>query len=195
MSTSNGVGFDSEGLKRSYDKPFKTKKVKVPPEPATIGLYGIKDPSARVMEKYGVDIAWWRERISAQKGLCPICNGTRERMVIDHEHAKGWKKMPAEKRRAYVRGIVCWFCNLYYLCRGMTVQRAVNTVEYMREFQVRFDLGKNPEIAANRGAYLTNHEADKATALTRVKAVSEANKIRVEAMNYPENGGQEGGLG
>lgn len=168
----------ADALKDGYVKPIKAKKAKAPTEVVAIGPFGVKDPTARVQDKYGIDLEWWRNQIATQHGLCPICSGTRERMVVDHEHVKGWKKMPPEKRRLYVRGIVCWFCNLYYLCRGMTVQKAINIVQYMRDFQERFDLGKNPEIAANRAHYLTNYEADKATAMARATAVSKASSVR-----------------
>lgn len=51
--------------------------------------------------------------------------------MTDHKHVKGWKAMPPEKRKLYVRGILCWFCNHSYLGRSMTLERARNVVKYL----------------------------------------------------------------
>lgn len=56
------------------------------------------------------------------------------RLVIDHEHVFGWKRMPPEERRLYVRGLLCFFCNHYYLARGLTVDKAENVVRYLKRY-------------------------------------------------------------
>lgn len=148
-------------------------------EPVTFTC-GVKDASERTLKKYGWTIEDWRKQIKAQDGICPICKGRRERMVIDHEHVRGWKKMSDEKRRLYVRGVVCWFCNLYYLCRGMNAQKAENIIRYMRNYQEHFDLGDNPKIADARASYLVNYEEEKAKTAARGAAVDARSAIRSE---------------
>ena len=31
---------------------------------------------------------------------------------VDHEHVDGWEEMPPEKRKLYVRGLLCNGCNI-----------------------------------------------------------------------------------
>jgi hypothetical protein len=50
---------------------------------------------------------------------------------------KGWKKMPPEQRKLYVRGLLCWTCNHYYLARGITVRRSERVTLYFQEYGVR----------------------------------------------------------
>jgi hypothetical protein len=58
-------------------------------------------------------------------------------MVIDHEHVRGWKKMPPEQRKLYVRGLTCWYCNSTYLGRGLTVAKAEGVVRYLKAYAAR----------------------------------------------------------
>ena len=78
----------------------------------------------------------WAKLLEAQGGVCGVCGRVPEsgRMNIDHEHVKGWTNMPAEERRKYVRGIVCWFDNLYSLRKGMTVERALGVARYLKAY-------------------------------------------------------------
>jgi Recombination endonuclease VII len=77
--------------------------------------------------------------LERQGGRCPICGNTPKtgRWNIDHEHVKGWKKMPPEKRKLYVRGVSCWFCNKYYLGRSISLERLKNAVQYMEDYEHR----------------------------------------------------------
>jgi hypothetical protein len=47
----------------------------------------------------------------------------------------GWKKMPAEERKKYVRGLLCWFCNHYYVGRAITVEKASRVVLYLQNYE------------------------------------------------------------
>jgi hypothetical protein len=75
--------------------------------------------------------------------VCAICEKipSTGRFVTDHEHVRGWKDMPPEQRKRYVRGILCWFCNKTYVGRAITVPKAENVVTYLREYQQRRDSG------------------------------------------------------
>lgn len=92
----------------------------LPPKPATL-------------KKYGLSIEDWRVLLAQQGGACFVCENVppRGRLCIDHRHVKGWKKMSPDRRRQYVRGLLCWVCNHYYLGRGITVAKARRVVEYL----------------------------------------------------------------
>ena len=96
-------------------------------------------PSGATLKKYGLSEAEWKSILDAQSGVCFVCKlvPTKGRLCIDHEHVKGWKKMPPEKRKLYVRGLLCWVCNHYYLGRGITISKAKNVVEFLERFAVR----------------------------------------------------------
>jgi hypothetical protein len=96
----------------------------------------IRDPSAQTLKKYGLSLEAWR---AISPGVCAVCRQVPRsgRLCIDHDHVKGWKKMPPERRVKYVRGVVCWRCNHYYLGRGITIERARNVVAYLEAYAVR----------------------------------------------------------
>jgi hypothetical protein len=96
-------------------------------------------PQATSLKKYGITQQEWLERVREQGGVCPICeklppNG---RLVTDHEHVKGWKKMPPSERKLYLRFMPCLRCNLMYLPVGLTVQKAKNIVKYLEAYEKR----------------------------------------------------------
>lgn len=96
-------------------------------------------PSARTLAKYGLTADEWLTIVERQGGVCPICQEAPKtgRWVTDHVHAKGYKSFPPEKKKAYVRGITCTNCNRFFLGRGLTIARAENIVQYLKEFNER----------------------------------------------------------
>jgi hypothetical protein len=96
-------------------------------------------PSEATLKKYGITREEWQLMYDAQGGACAICAKAPPsgRLNIDHEHAKGWKKMAPEQRKQYVRGLLCWTCNLYILGRGVTLARLENAVRYLKRFTLR----------------------------------------------------------
>ena len=64
---------------------------------------------------YGVTEEWYQAMLLAQGGACAICKwipGPDDRELdVDHIHVDGWEEMPPEKRRLYVRGLLCGTCN------------------------------------------------------------------------------------
>lgn len=60
---------------------------------------------------------------------------TTGRLVIDHFHQKGWKKLPPEQRRLWIRGLICWYENHAYLGRGITVQKSRAITAYLERFE------------------------------------------------------------
>jgi hypothetical protein len=97
------------------------------------------EPSAATLKKYGLSLEEWETIAGAQEGACFVCRKlpTKGRLCIDHEHVKGWKKMPPEQRKLYVRGLLCWVCNHYYLGRGITIDKAKRVVEYLENYKNR----------------------------------------------------------
>ena|SRR3990172_8096558 len=96
-------------------------------------------PTEPTLKKYGLDDQLWLAILRDQGWVCPICKkeSTTGRFVVDHDHVKGFRKMAAEQKRLYIRGICCWFCNHAYLGRGITVEKAQNVVEYLVAYLAR----------------------------------------------------------
>ncbi len=111
----------------------------LPQPPSSLLFDEVKLPSKETLKKYGLTSTEWLEMLAAQGGACAVCgkippNG---RLCTDHEHVKGWKKMPPEQRKMYVRGMLCFFCNHYYCSRAITVSKAENVLTYLRRYEER----------------------------------------------------------
>lgn len=99
----------------------------------------VKVPTKQTLAKYGLSEAEWLAILEHQGGVCYICEkvpGTG-RMVTDHEHVKGFKKMEPQDKKKHVRGLCCWTCNRYFLARGMTITKALRVAQYLREYEAR----------------------------------------------------------
>lgn len=90
-------------------------------------------PSEKTLKRYGLSREDWLAILDRQLGVCIICGQEPKtgRLVIDHSHVKGWKKLPPEKRKLHVRGLTCWWDNKTLLGRGLTLARAEAVVEYL----------------------------------------------------------------
>lgn len=99
----------------------------------------IIEPSLATLKRYGLNIEEWREILKRQNYICPICGKqpTSGRFHIEHEHQKGWKKMPPEKRKLAVRGLACFYCNRFYLSKNMTIKKASNIQRYLLDYEKR----------------------------------------------------------
>lgn len=99
----------------------------------------IQQPQPATLRKYGLSLSAWRKMADEQHGVCFVCQRLPKsgRLCIDHEHAPGWKKMPPERRKLFVRGLLCWVCNSYYLARGITLAKANNVVKYLDAYRQR----------------------------------------------------------
>jgi hypothetical protein len=106
---------------------------KAPP----VVVNGIRLPSPATLAKYGLTVGMFRVLLEAQDYRCAVCGNkpATGRLVIDHKHVKGWKKMPPEQRRLFVRGLTDWYCNHAYLGRGITLEKARGVVEYLERFE------------------------------------------------------------
>lgn len=99
----------------------------------------IQVPSRATLKKYGLDSESWLCILQSQGHVCAICRKVPKtgRFVTDHAHVPKWKAMKPEKRRLYVRGLTCWWCNKTYLGRAITAEKAMNVVLYLRAFAGR----------------------------------------------------------
>lgn len=97
----------------------------------------IKEPLSQTLKKYGLQLNDWKEVITQQGYRCPICKRVLQSPVIDHLHIRNWKKMKSEKRKQFVRGIPCNYCNRRRLAKGMNLEIARNIVEYLEQFEGR----------------------------------------------------------
>lgn len=93
----------------------------------------IRVPLPKTLAKYGADEAYFLALVDVQGGACYVCKKVPStgRLCIDHEHVRGWKSMPPERRRLYIRGLLCFVCNYYYVGRGITPEKAQRVVEYL----------------------------------------------------------------
>jgi hypothetical protein len=102
----------------------------------------VKIPTQNTLKKYGLTEVEWLAILDSQGGVCPICQKVpmTGRLVTDHLHIKGWKKMPPEMRKKYVRGLLCHFDNHYTLARSVTVDKAKRLVQYLENFEKSIQL-------------------------------------------------------
>src|SRR5438046_2851613 len=92
-----------------------------------------------LLRTYGITWAEYNEMLALQNGLCAICGNPPKinRLAVDHEHIKGYKKLlPAEKKK-FIRGLLCMICNYRYVCRGMNLAMAEKVVKYLSEYEGR----------------------------------------------------------
>ena len=91
------------------------------------------------MKKYGLTADEWIALATKQGNVCAICGKLPKsgRLHTDHFHLPGWKKLPPEERKKFVRGLACQLCNRFYLARGMTAEKARALVVYLDAFEVR----------------------------------------------------------
>jgi hypothetical protein len=92
-----------------------------------------------LLRKYGITWLEYNEMLKSQKGVCAICGNPPKnlRLAVDHEHVKGYKKLPPEEKKKFIRGLLCMICNYRYVCRGMNLSIAENVVRYLGAYQSR----------------------------------------------------------
>lgn len=99
-------------------------------------------PSSVTLKKYGLSLAEWQSILDKQGGVCPVClkAPTTNRWCIDHFHVKGWKNLPAEERKKFVRGILCWVDNNRILTRGVTSEKLRRAADYLDKWKLPPDV-------------------------------------------------------
>ncbi len=115
-----------------------------------------RPPSVGTLRSYGLTAADWYAMCRRQGYTCPVCRqpfGDRK-LVIDHEHVKGWRArkgklksgrvrakkdqrvMTPEQRRPHVRGVLHMWCN-GYVRAWLTLDRATSILVYLQDHERR----------------------------------------------------------
>lgn len=99
----------------------------------------ILPPSPATLARYGLTLAEWQAHAQRTKGVCPICKKEppTKRLVIDHEHVKGWGAMGPAQRKLYVRGLLCNYDNWKFLPRGSTPEKLRAAADYLEAYERR----------------------------------------------------------
>jgi hypothetical protein len=72
----------------------------------------INPPSEKTLKKYGLSAGEWLDILELQGGVCAVCKKVPNgRFCIDHDHVRGWKKLPPRSESFTSAGCLCWFCN------------------------------------------------------------------------------------
>ena len=106
---------------------------------------GITPPAAQTLKTYGMSADEWIALLKAQDWKCPICmqgndrpkTGKQALWNTDHEHVPGWAKMPPERRKTYVRGVLCHYCNHRRVNSRMESAEAQRIADYIRAYEQR----------------------------------------------------------
>lgn len=97
----------------------------------------IQEPIPSTLKKYGLSLHEWSEILCQQDYKCPICKRYLVKKTnIDHHHVQGWRRMKPEKRKLYVRGVTCWYCNKHVIS-AITLDKARNATVYLEAFEKR----------------------------------------------------------
>ncbi len=93
-------------------------------------------PSDKTLSKYGMDDLDWVRLALGQGSVCAICKKLPPsgRLMIDHEHRKGFKRMSPDQRKDCVRGLLCFRDNYHFTARGMDIERAKNLLAYLERY-------------------------------------------------------------
>lgn len=101
---------------------------------------GIIVPAQRTLDRYGLTQEEWLNLLERQGWCCPICRRHRGvQWVTDHEHVRGWAKMPADQRKRYVRGILCRHCNWKIVHSRLQAEQARRIAVYLEAYEERRD--------------------------------------------------------
>lgn len=111
---------------------------------------GIQIPAPATLKMYGLTEGEWVQMLGEQGYRCavcwktPVCQNARCKVMethghlhTHHQHVKGWKTMPPEKRKLYVVALVCQFCNRFVLARTLTLLKARNIVRMLEHYEGR----------------------------------------------------------
>ena len=99
----------------------------------------VKVPTDATLKRHGLDVASWGRILQRQGFACGICGKVPKSRIlnIDHQHVRGYKDMPAEQKRRYHRGLLCFQCNRHIVSRVATPAKLRAGAEYLEAYEVR----------------------------------------------------------
>ena len=97
----------------------------------------LKQPSKQTIKKYGLSLKEWNDMADSQNHVCYICLKLPPSNIlcVDHVHVKKFRKMPAEEKKKYVRGLLCRYCNLRVASKAINLEKAKRLVSYLQAFE------------------------------------------------------------
>ena len=100
-------------------------------------------PKTATLAQYGMDERDFRDLAVPQGWACGVCGNLPDsgRLFIDHEHVVGWKKMPPQERRKYIRGLACYRCNRFILNARITFKLLRLAADYLERYERAKELG------------------------------------------------------
>lgn len=104
---------------------------------------GIRPPSQKTLNKYGLSVRRWLELLRDQGWVCAVCRRSQVIWNTDHEHVPGWAKKPAAERSRYVRGVLCWKCNKLAVDSNLSAADARRIAVYLEAYEARRDATGN----------------------------------------------------
>jgi hypothetical protein len=84
---------------------------------------------------YGITEKEYNAMLKKQKGGCALCGAfpKTNSLHVDHNHVVGFKKLPVEKKKKHVRGILCFKCNKFRVGR-LNLEWADKIADYLRKY-------------------------------------------------------------
>ncbi len=112
--------------KYGYCKPCKSAYMREHSKKRRLDGRMDRENLLRSLKRYGVDEAWYLDRLLACGDRCEICgggpSGTHKRLVIDHNHKTGLG-----------RGLLCGDCNAAIGALGDNPERLRKAADYLDE--------------------------------------------------------------
>lgn len=98
----------------------------------------VRLPTKATLKRYGLSLEEWAGLLERQGDVCYVCRAVPDsgRLCVDHFHVAKWKRMPPEKRKQYVRGLLCSYCNRRLVAKGMTAVKAQRIADYLGAFDL-----------------------------------------------------------
>jgi hypothetical protein len=112
----------------------------------------IKRPLDKTLAQYGLLPVDFEFMLKEQGWACGCCGKTPAsgRLFVDHEHVRGWKRMPPEERRKYVRGLACYTCNRFVLNHRINIKLLAGAIAYLTQYEQRRSLQQRLTEAKSR---------------------------------------------
>jgi hypothetical protein len=102
---------------------------------------GVRPPSPETLRRYGLTADDWLRLLALQGWKCPVCLRAAGslRLNTDHDHVRGWKRMPPGERARHVRGVLCAYCNFRRVNSRMSAEEAQRIADYLAAYEARRD--------------------------------------------------------
>lgn len=74
----------------------------------------IMQRARELYKKYGLTLEDYDRMLVAQNGVCAVCRKPpleNKHLVVDYNHVEGYRKLPAEEKVKYIRGLLHSNCN------------------------------------------------------------------------------------